>query len=295
MPPLPPIPSAARHCLRTALALVAASVAAAQDPGDAVVSLPALATAVTLDPAAGVPPFPLRVAWGGGRPRRFSGSIVIGDPDAAGRGDDSGKPPPDWRFLSTASVATTRVSESGRTLHVRQTGECASEEIEILVPDDPATRVSVRLFPDERTDEAVAVTCTLGELIDRDVTRALDGESNRISLRRAPGDQIRVGLEGGAVRRPGETVRLGLHALLPHQGGGASYEMRVRVREGVDGAESYAHTWLLHEAEGRAGDPPGAPPLRFEPIGIDVPLPAREGAYDIVMEVTEREIGRAHV
>ena len=52
MPPLPPIPSAARHCLRTALALVAASVAAAQDPGDAVVSLPALATAVTLDPAA---------------------------------------------------------------------------------------------------------------------------------------------------------------------------------------------------------------------------------------------------
>ena len=75
---------------------------------------------------------------------------------------------------------------------------------------------------------------------------------------------------------------------LPHQGGGASYEMRVRVREGVDGAESYAHTWLLHEAEGRAGDPPGAPPLRFEPIGIDVPLPAREGAYDIVMEVTER-------
>lgn len=291
MPPCLPIPCAVRRVLPAAVTMLWAgmSAAAAQDPGDAVVSLPALATAVALDPASGVPPFPLRVAWGGGRPRRYSGSITVAGPASAPeRGSADGVPALDWRCLSTASLARTRVQVSGWTLHLRQTAECVADEIELRLPDDPATRVTVRLVPDDRPDEAVDVTCTLGELIGGDISMPLDSESNRITLRRAPGDPVRVVLEGGAVRRPGETVRLGLHALLPHQGGGASYELRVRVRDGAEGAESYAHTWLLHEAAPRHGDAPGASPLRFDPIGVDVPLPAREGAYDIVMEVTER-------
>lgn len=288
MPTPSPIPSAARRALQALVTLAAAmSAVRAQDVGDAVVSLPALATAAALDPSAGGTTFALRVAWGGGRPQRYSGSISVSGPDRA-TPDRSAAPDLDWRFLSSASLATTRVTAAGRTLHLRQTTDCIGDEIEILLPDHPATRVTARLAPLDRAEEAVEVSCTLAELIGADVGTTLDTESNRLTLRRAPGDAIRVVLDGGAVRRPGETIRLGLHALLPHQGGGGAHELRIRVRDGAEGDDSYAHTWILHEAGPRPGDRVDAPPRRFEPISVDVPLPAREGAWDIVMEVTER-------
>jgi len=256
--------------------------APAQDPSDAVLPLPALATARALD-AATPSPVAIRLAWGGGRPRRWSGTVRLVDHRGAAVAIDGRS----WRLLATDGMAATRVHAAGDALVVRQAADTPLDEIEVRVPDDPDTRIVVRLVPDDLVAEAVDHECTVGEVIRGQLQRPLDDEANRLTVRRAPGDDLRVTIEGGTVRLPGDVVRLHLRALLPpHDGGGASFELRVRVREGVDGAETYSRTWLLHEAPRDAES--GAVPQRFEPISIDVPLPAREGAWDIAMQITER-------
>lgn len=262
-----------------------ASRAAAQDGGDAVLPLPALATARPLMPA-GSADVAVRVTWGGGRPRRWSGTIRV--LDAAGA-LVSAPGVPAWRLLATDGHAATRVTAGADGLVVRQAGETPLDEIELHLPDDPAATIVVHLVPDDLSGEAVDFRCTVGEVIRGQMQRPLDGEANRLTVRRAPGDDLRVTIDGGTVRSPGDVVRLHLQPLLPpHDGGGATFELRVRVREGVDGAESYSRTWLLRESPRGADEGVGPAPQRFDPISIDVPLPAREGAWDIAMQVTER-------
>ncbi len=255
----------------------------AEEPSEAVVPLPALASGVRLDPAADAPPLTLRVGWGGGRHRRWTAAIRILDRAGAAVG------PVGWRTLATDSTAAPRVFVRDGVLVAHRAEEGAADEIEIEVADDPAARIAVRLVPDGREDQAYDFECTVGEVILGEFSQPVDGEANRLTIRRAPGDEIRVAIDGGHVHLPGETVRLRLHPLLPpRDGGNATYELRVRVREGADGSDTYSHTWLLHEARARPGDRADAPPQRFEPISIEVPMPAREGAWDVAMEVFER-------
>ena len=255
----------------------------AEETSEAVVPLPALATAVRLDPAADAPPLTLRIGWGGGRHRRWDAAIRI--VDAAG----AAVTPLGWRALSADGTDAARVFMRDGRLVVHRAMEGASDEIELEVADDPAARIAVRLVPDGRDDQAYDFECTVGEVILGEFSQPVDGEANRLVIRRAPGDEIRVAIDGGRVHLPGETVRLRLHPLLASRdGGAATYELRVRVREGADGPDTYSHTWLLHEAKARPGDRPDAPPQRFEPISIEVPLPAREAAWDVSMEVFER-------
>lgn len=281
----PPSPWRALPAAALAAALVAGP-APGQDAADAVLPLPALATARTLMPTAAAD-VAVRVTWGGGRPRRWSGTIRV--LDAAGAPRPAGGAAPAWRLLATDGLAATRVTAGPDGLVVRQSGETALDEIELRVPDDPAAMIAVHLVPDGLSGEGVDVRGTVGEVIRGQIQRPLDGEANRLTLRRAPGDDLRVAVEGGTVRSPGDVVRLHLQPLLPpHDGGGASFELRVRVREGVDGTDTYSRTWLLRPSPPAAEPSAGPTPQRFDPISIDVPLPAREGAWDIAMQVTER-------
>ena len=265
------------------LSLVGRAAAAPSDGGDAVVPLPALATAGRVDPSADAPPLSLRIGWGGGRARRWDGTIRFLGPT------DDPVGPVGWRLLSTDRMAATRVHADDRRIAIRQPADVPAEEIEVRVADDPTLRVVVRLQPDGRDTEAVDLECTVGDLLVGAVNRPLDGDGNRLTVRRAPGDEIRVAVEGGSIRSPGDTLRLHLHPLLPpRDGSGASHEIRVRVREGGDGADTYVHSWLLREAGPRTGERPDMAPQRFEPIAVDVPLPPREGAFDIALEVSER-------
>lgn len=285
MPP-PSFPLRRSSHVVVGVTLLACTVGArvrAEETAEAVVPLPALATAVRLDPAADAPPLRLRVGWGGGRHRRWDASIRI--LDSAG----AVVVPLGWRSLSAEGAGTGHVFVRDGLLVVHRAAEGASDEVEIEVADDPAARIAVRLVPDGREDQAYDFECTVGEVILGEFSQPVDGEANRLVIRRAPGDELRVAIDGGRVHLPGETVRLRLHPLLASRdGGSATYELRVRVREGTDGPDTYSHTWLLHEAALRAGDRADAPPQRFEPISIEVPLPAREGAWDVSMEVFER-------
>jgi hypothetical protein len=235
----------------------------------------------------------IRVLWGGGKPRRWSGtSRVVG-----GAAGDGSAPLPSadtdafsWRLVSADPLAAARIHAVGRTLFVHQPAECVLDGVEIGVADWHTARVVVDLVPDGRTDQASHAEVAVADLIEASVHEPLDDDANRLTLRRAPGDEIRVKLDGGSLRSPGETVRIGIDPLLPpRSAGGATVELRVKVRDAADGTETHARSWVLHERAALPGETcPSGPPQRFEPLAIDVPLPPREGVFDVSMEITER-------
>ena len=82
----------------------------------------------------------------------------------------------------------------------------------------------------------------MSDLLVAPLQQPLDRDGNKISVGRAPGDELRVEFTAGetAVRRPGETVILHVHPLLPARTSPtASYELLVRGRRPGGGTESH--------------------------------------------------------
>ena len=289
------------RCVPLISALLVGLVAGSGAPGWA--APPGLADAVTPLPVVADDGFPvpdpavaIRVIWGGGKPRRWSGTIrVVG----ATPGDDAPNaghsPPPEpetlaWRLISPDPLAAARLHAVGRTVFIHQPAECPLDGVELGILDWQTARVVVDLVPDGRADQARHAEIRVTELIEAPVHDPLDDEANRLTIRRSPGNEIRLAIGGGTLRSPGETVRIGIDPLLPPRAAaGATAELRVRVRDSADGSETHSRSWLLHELAPIAGEEcPSGPPQRFEPIAVDVPLPPREGAYDVMLEITER-------
>jgi len=241
---------------------------------------------------AAAPPVMVRITWGGGRPRSWSGSIAV-------RGaDGSGRPLPQWRPLATDGEAVARLHGRGDRLQVVPAGEpVVLDGVELAVADWSTERIEVTLAAEGHA--AGATTVAVADLITAPTIEPLDAEANRLSLERAPGDELRVVFddpstasraEGAGtaptLRRPGEPLRLWVHPLLPgHQGAGTSVELRARIVGTSDGTTHGSTAVLLHEVTA-AEDVPSA--RSFAPVPVDLAVPAREAAYDVVLEVVER-------
>lgn len=244
--------------------------------------------------AATVPTVAIRVIWGGGKPRRWSGTIrVVGQTqpeEALTSRDEADRGTLPWRLISADPLAAARIHAVGRTVFVHQSVECPLDGVELGIADWQTARVVVDLMPDGRADQARHAEYRVADLIEASAHDPLDDAANRLTIRRAPGDEIRVTLHGGSLRSPGETVRFGIDSLLPPRAAsGATVELRVKVRDTADGSETHTRSYLLHEMAPSPGEEcPSGPPQRFDPLSVDVPLPPREGAYDVTMEITER-------
>ena len=246
------------------------------------------------DGAATVPTVAIRVIWGGGKPRRWSGTIrVVGQThpeEALTSLDEADQGTLPWRLISADPLAAARIHAVGRTVFVHQPAECPLDGVELGVADWQTARVVVDLMPDGRADQARHAEYRVADLIEAAAHDSLDDAANRLTIRRGPGDEIRVSIDGGSLRSPGETVRFGIDPLLPPRAAaGATVELRVKVRDTADGSETHTRSYLLHEMAPCPGEEcPSGPPQRFDPLTVDVPLPPREGAYDVTMEITER-------
>jgi hypothetical protein len=308
MPDRPAIPSPPTIAsLQGALVAVVAAVVGAllMLAGPAMAAPPTLAEAVTPLPvvspdgamatesASPSPTVAIRVIWGGGKPRRWSGTIRVVEEtpgaEALTAVGAEGETLP-WRLISTDPEAAARIHAVGQTVMVHQPAECPLDGVELGIAAWPTARVVVDLVPDGRTDQARHAEYRVSDLIEASAHDPLDDAANRLTIRRAPGDEIRVSIDGGSLRSPGETVRLEIDPLLPPRAAaGATVELRVKVRDAADGSETHTRSWLLHDAAPITGEEcPSGPPQRFEPLSVDVPLPPREGAYDVTLEITER-------
>lgn len=231
-----------------------------------------------------VRPVAIRVQWGGGKPQAWSGTIAV-----VTAGVES---VPEWRTLCAEPDAAAMLHDAGGTLAVHEPRPIASDGVELSIADWRTARLQVRLAsggqPETTVDVAVA------DVLAAAVQQPLDGEGNRLTIRQAAGDFLRVGpaeaaaARGTSVHRPGERVRFKVDPLLPVRADHTSrFELRVRLVAGPKGEPQDVQSVPIvprHAAPEAAAD---RRLTRFDPVEFEVTLPDREGSCDVELQALE--------
>ena len=237
-------------------------------------------------------PATVRITWGGGRSRAWSGTIRLEQPAAA-----TGAPGPlEWRSLCGEADAGATTHAEGATIFVHEPRPCGLNGIDLVVPRWAGSRVAVHLAATGDEAAAVRFDTDIADVLVAARQHPLDHDGNRLSLKAAPGDALRVELlppsgrgdrPMSAVFRPGEQVRLAVDPLLPKRSASAAaIELRARLRASGE-AEILATRSVVLAA--RPADAACDPRLEaYERAEFEVRLPAREAAYDVELEVIER-------
>lgn len=243
--------------------------------------------------AASEPPVAIRMEWGDGRPRAWGGTIRVIDGES-GRGQPP--PPLRWQFLGTDADAAASVHAEGDTLFVHDARPREHNGVECAIADWRTARLVIRLAPLEEPQAVTEVDVSVAAVLADAVLRQLDGDGNRLTIARAPGDAVRLVLPHGAwpatsaVYRAGEAVRLEVHPLLVARAGSTPpRELSLRVRDVTADVELLSETKLIHPDDTPAvvaGENLAA--QSFQPLAFEIALPDRDAVCSVVVEIVER-------
>ena len=242
-----------------------------------------LPSAAAQDVAAPERPVTIRVNWGGGKARAWSGSIRL----VPAEGDTTPAENLQWQTLCGDADAAATAHAAGSTIFVHEPSRRGGDGVELVIPRWRGARIAVQLFADGDERTASTFEAAVADLVLDAKQQVLDRDGNRLTLKAAPGDGLRVEFVAeSSLFRPGEIVRIAVDPLLPKrsQGTGA-VELRMRLRATAESEPLVVQSLLLAEAAAPAAEPRLQ---AYQRVQFDVPLPAREGAYDIDLEAVER-------
>lgn len=236
------------------------------------------------------PPVTIRVEWGDGRPRAWTGTIeLVG-------GSDGGGDTLAWQSLCGDADAAASIHAVGSVLHVHDPRPREQNGVAIAVEAWRSARLVVRLAAVGASQPAAELDVAVAEMLADAVPTPLDADGNRLTIRRAADDAIRVAFADGRwpavcpVHRPGDVVRLAVHPLLVSRAGGSGpREITLRVRDLAHGVELAAESRLIHAADEEAvAVANGQAAQAFDPIVFDITLPRHEAVCTATFEVVER-------
>ncbi|MHB1033734.1 MAG: family 10 glycosylhydrolase [Pirellulales bacterium] len=217
------------------------------------------------------PTMRVRVAWGGGAERPWHGTIAVSQgvlSELSPLGIEADEPGSIW-------LADNRVE-------IRQRSPRAYDGADLLVSAPLDARLVIDLTPADAIGRGERIELPLGDLVAAYHNRQLDDRGNRLLVRRAPGDALRVDFpqHKSLVFSPGETLQFNLEPNLL----GVSPGTKVRLDIALGGGRS---TWsdrhdLTVPGEGEL---PGVLP-------IELKLPEAEGVYELVLTATQRSLPR---
>lgn len=279
-------------------------------PRAAALAIAALLLAVPLParagdmPASEQRPVSIRVRWGGGTPRAWSGRIGLVDAGSAANPAPPGNPAPlplTWKTLCTESDAAATTHDDHGGIAVHQPRPMISDGIELSVADWRRARLSIALGPAATGETAVTLDLPLADILAAPVQRPLDSDGNRLTVEIAPGESLRVTLSAGvdaagrpadtAVRRPGDVLRFRVDPLLAIKPGEGQFELRLRLADPGHEKPIDTQTAPLTPREPPAsGDvvASGRFPTEFDGVIFELSLPEAEGVYEIALEAVER-------
>lgn len=241
----------------------------------------------------GEPPVAIRVEWGDGRPRAWSGTIRVVDESPR-----RGLPPAPlrWQMLCDDADAAASIHGEGDTLFVHDPRPREHNGVECDIADWRTARIIVRLAAVEESNAVTEVNLSVAEVLSNAVPRQLDGDGNRLTIARAPGEAIRVVVPQGEwtaasrVHRAGETVRLAAYPLLVSRAGSNTpREFSLRLRDVTANVDLRVETQLIHPDDSPAvpaGD--GLAAQSFRPLEFEIILPDRDAVCVATLEIVER-------
>ena len=160
----------------------------------------ALAIAMTAPAQAAEVALRLRIAWGGGADRIWSGAVRMPGgtlTDVSALGIEADEPAAMW--LHDASE-----------VRIRQPSVRGYDGIDLLVRGDTTAKLIIELSSDAAL-EPQSVEIPFDELIDGVHSSTLDDTGNRLSVTRSPGDRLRVEFDRPhLVFAPGESLEFGV-------------------------------------------------------------------------------------
>ena len=210
----------------------------------------------------------VRIAWGGGQERLWRGTIAVsqgtlGEPRPLGIEAD--EPGSMWLEADQAGTVN-RLVVQGRSSR-------AYDGVDLLVDAPADARLLVELTADERPP--VQSEVRLAELLGNFSNSELDDSGNRLLVRRAPGDKLRVKLpERSLICSPGETLQFDLEPHLLPLPDGTKVQIDVQLVVGRTSRQIWSHRESVV-----AG--------RTVALPLSVPLPVEEGVYDLVISAEE--------
>ena len=218
-----------------------------------------------VDPRVAQPTMRLRLTFGGGRPRVWTGWITLSDGQFR-------RP----QLLGLEPDEPGSMAIGVRVIQIRQPSSRSYDglDIDVSAPLDAVLRV--RLSATDTPGDKRDFQFTLSDLIDgvhptaQQGAGALDELGNRIVVSRAPGDRLRVLYDREAlVFAPEEVFR---YAVAPHLlsvGGNQDLLLKTRITSRLSGREVFTREQGVKTNEGGAIDAIG--PLEFTiPPGDDV-------------------------
>ena len=238
-------------------------------------------------------PVTIRVNWGGGKAHAWSGSIRLVPTEGEANPAEDLR----WQTLCGDADAAATAHAAGNTIFVHEPSRRGSDGVELMIPRWRGARIAVHLRADGDERTASTFEVAVADLVLEAKQQVLDRDGNRLTLKAAPGDGLRVefvastALAGNAAMTsaiflPGEVVRVAVDPLLPRRSpGSGSVELRMRLKHTPEAEPLVVQSILLTEAVATAAEPRLQ---AYERVYFDVPLPAREGACDIELEAVER-------
>jgi hypothetical protein len=208
----------------------------------------------------------VRVAWGGGAERLWEGTIALSQGELS-------EPQP---LGIEADEPGSMWLEGGRLI-VRQRTARAYDGVDLTIsaPLDAKLLVHLTASDDKQRGPQVSIPpIPLSDLTAEVRNLPLDQRDNRLLVRRAPGDMLRVRTpHASLVFAPGERFKLDVTPhLLP-----APADAKVHIK--VQLTDQQQHELWSVQRDTRAG--------QSEAIPLEVPLPEAEGVFDLLIAATQ--------
>ncbi len=225
----------------------------------------------------------LRLDWGGADEQLWQGVIAVSQgtlSEPSPLGIEADEPGSMWLdrgpLFAAPAAGNTQPQSTGPEMDqlvIRQRSPRTYDGVDVSVAAPWDAKLLIALWTLRAQSEPKWITIPLADLVSHSQVVQLDDLGNRLSVRRAPGDMLRVRLERDfLVFSPGETMKLWAR---PHLLG-VEPDTKVELKVELAGGRA-AHGEPIWETETVAGQPF---PAEHE---IVVQLPSEEGVYDLLL------------
>lgn len=214
----------------------------------------------------------LRIAWGGGLPQTWTGTVTVVD------GEPSGPSP-----LGLESEANATIEKSGNVLNVQQWSKTTYGGFDFSLTATNDTRVVLDLSSMEQPASRYEQTLSLKQLLSGGIAGEIDSIGNRCSISRVPGDELGVTFSRPhLVFTSGEEFEF---SIAPNRTPflGRSVACKIKMvsanPEGLVGGRSLISKSISYQTDSVGSAPPR--PVKFR-------MPSKEGIYNVELELEQQ-------